>query len=109
MTPGDASFTAPFKLIAERDDFVHALVAYFDVSFTKCHKLMGFSTGQHLCSLPPIFCAFSVLIEVPFGNTGNKEVLKKKEKRKREMFYSYASNVVKINKIVRFFFLFVKG
>ncbi|KAK4344312.1 hypothetical protein RND71_037406 [Anisodus tanguticus] len=45
MTSGDASFTAPFKLIAERDDYIHALVAYFDVSFTRCHKLMGFSTG----------------------------------------------------------------
>lgn len=45
MTSGDVSFTAPFKLVAERDDYVHALVAYFDVSFTKCHKLMGFSTG----------------------------------------------------------------
>ncbi|TYH69110.1 hypothetical protein ES332_D05G033300v1 [Gossypium tomentosum] len=45
MVPGDASFTAPFKLIAERDDYIHAFVAYFDVSFTKCHKLMGFSTG----------------------------------------------------------------
>ncbi|KAE8682574.1 putative protein arginine N-methyltransferase 1 [Hibiscus syriacus] len=45
MTPGDASFTAPFKLIAERDDYIHAFVAYFDVSFTRCHKLMGFSTG----------------------------------------------------------------
>uniref|UniRef100_A0A9I9DAF9 Protein arginine N-methyltransferase 1.1 n=3 Tax=Cucumis melo TaxID=3656 RepID=A0A9I9DAF9_CUCME len=45
MAPGDASFTAPFKLVAERDDYIHALVAYFDVSFTKCHKLMGFSTG----------------------------------------------------------------
>ncbi|MCD7455322.1 Protein arginine N-methyltransferase 1 [Datura stramonium] len=45
MTSGDASFTAPFKLVAERDDYIHALVAYFDVSFTKCHKLMGFSTG----------------------------------------------------------------
>ncbi|PKI62046.1 hypothetical protein CRG98_017419 [Punica granatum] len=45
MTPGDASFTAPFKLVAERDDYIHALVAYFDVSFTKCHKLTGFSTG----------------------------------------------------------------
>ncbi|KAF9680454.1 hypothetical protein SADUNF_Sadunf06G0122800 [Salix dunnii] len=33
------------KLVAERDDYIHALVAYFDVSFTKCHKLMGFSTG----------------------------------------------------------------
>ncbi|GFQ01601.1 protein arginine n-methyltransferase 1.1 [Phtheirospermum japonicum] len=45
MEAGDASFTAPFKLVAERDDYIHALVAYFDVSFTKCHKLMGFSTG----------------------------------------------------------------
>ncbi|CAN4094471.1 unnamed protein product [Withania somnifera] len=45
MTSGDTSFTAPFKLIAERDDYIHALVAYFDVSFTKCHKLLGFSTG----------------------------------------------------------------
>nr|CAB3456883.1 unnamed protein product [Digitaria exilis] len=45
MTPGDASFTVPFKLIAERNDYIHALVAYFNVSFTMCHKLMGFSTG----------------------------------------------------------------
>ncbi|XP_040957627.1 protein arginine N-methyltransferase 1.1 [Gossypium hirsutum] len=45
MVLGDASFTAPFKLIAERDDYIHAFVAYFDVLFTKCHKLMGFSTG----------------------------------------------------------------
>ncbi|KAF8388846.1 hypothetical protein HHK36_025526 [Tetracentron sinense] len=45
MAPGDASFTAPFKLVADRSDYIHALVAYFDVSFTKCHKLMGFSTG----------------------------------------------------------------
>ncbi|KAK8276952.1 hypothetical protein V6Z11_D10G234100 [Gossypium hirsutum] len=45
MVLGDASFTAPFKLIAERDDYIHVFVAYFDVSFTKRHKLMGFSTG----------------------------------------------------------------
>ncbi|KAM0854083.1 hypothetical protein ACQ4PT_050649 [Festuca glaucescens] len=45
MSSRDASFTVPFKLVAERNDFVHALVAYFNVSFTKCHKLMGFSTG----------------------------------------------------------------
>nr|KJB22997.1 hypothetical protein B456_004G077200 [Gossypium raimondii] len=49
MVPGDASFTAPFKLIAERDDYIHAFVAYFDVSFTKCHKLMGFSTVKLGC------------------------------------------------------------
>lgn len=49
MDAGDESFTAPFKLVAERDDYIHALVAYFDVSFTRCHKLMGFSTGILLC------------------------------------------------------------
>nr|GMC61500.1 probable protein arginine N-methyltransferase 1.2 [Ipomoea batatas] len=47
MDAGDESFTAPFKLVAERDDYIHALVAYFDVSFTRCHKLMGFSTVLH--------------------------------------------------------------
>lgn len=45
MTPGDASFTVPFKLVAARNDYIHALVAYFDVSFTMCHKTLGFSTG----------------------------------------------------------------
>ncbi|XP_077210863.1 protein arginine N-methyltransferase 1-like [Tasmannia lanceolata] len=44
MSSGDASFTAPFKLVAERNDYIHALVAYFDVAFTKCHKMTGFST-----------------------------------------------------------------
>lgn len=53
MAPGDASFIAPFKLVAERNDYIHALVAYFDVSFTKCHKLMGFSTGNFY-----IICSF---------------------------------------------------
>ncbi|XP_010548677.1 PREDICTED: protein arginine N-methyltransferase 1.1-like [Tarenaya hassleriana] len=45
MSSQEASFTAPFKLVAQRNDYIHALVAYFDVSFTNCHKLMGFSTG----------------------------------------------------------------
>jgi len=45
MKPGDASFTASFKLVAERNDYIHALVAYFDVAFTNCHKVTGFSTG----------------------------------------------------------------
>jgi protein arginine N-methyltransferase 1 len=45
MSTGDASFSAPFKLVATRNDFIHALVAYFDVMFSKCHKTTGFSTG----------------------------------------------------------------
>ena len=35
----------PFKLVATRNDYVHALVAYFDVYFTACHKLVWFSTS----------------------------------------------------------------
>ena len=35
----------PFKLTATRNDYVHALVAYFDVYFTACHKLVWFSTS----------------------------------------------------------------
>lgn len=66
MTSGDVSFTAPFKLVAERDDYVHALVAYFDVSFTKCHKLMGFSTGSFLffLKITGIFVRISVPLEL---------------------------------------------
>ena len=59
MATGDASFTAPFKLVAERNDYIHALVAYFDVSFTKCHKLMGFSTGSSVFSLFCLHCCLN--------------------------------------------------
>lgn len=39
------AFTAPFRLQIRRDDYVQALVAYFSVEFTKCHKRTGFSTS----------------------------------------------------------------
>ena len=35
----------PFKLRAQRDDYIHALVAHFDVFFTRCHKPVKFSTA----------------------------------------------------------------
>jgi protein arginine N-methyltransferase 1 len=35
----------PFKLVASRNDYIHAFVAYFDVYFTPCHKLVWFSTS----------------------------------------------------------------
>jgi len=47
VTPGDLTFSAPFRLQARRDDFVHALIAWFDIEFTACHKLVKFSTGPH--------------------------------------------------------------
>ena len=41
----DCTFKVPFTLTAQRNDYLHALVAYFDVSFTKMHKPIGFSTS----------------------------------------------------------------
>lgn len=43
----DLSFKAPFSLPARRNDFVHALIAWFDIDFTACHKPISFSTGPH--------------------------------------------------------------
>ncbi|KAL0936563.1 hnrnp arginine n-methyltransferase [Colletotrichum truncatum] len=43
----DLAFSSNFKLSARRDDFVHALVAWFDIDFTAAHKPIRFSTGPH--------------------------------------------------------------
>jgi protein arginine N-methyltransferase 1 len=43
----DLTFTAPFALKVARSDYCHALVAYFDMFFTHCHKTVHFSTGPH--------------------------------------------------------------
>jgi len=41
----DLDFSANFKLSAQRNDYVHAFIAYFDIEFSKCHKPVFFSTG----------------------------------------------------------------
>jgi len=41
----DLAFTAPFELRATRNDYIHAIVAWFDVSFTQCHKPLSFTTS----------------------------------------------------------------
>uniref|UniRef100_A0AC11DQB4 Protein arginine methyltransferase 8 n=1 Tax=Ovis aries TaxID=9940 RepID=A0AC11DQB4_SHEEP len=41
----ELSFTSAFCLQVQRNDYVHALVTYFNIEFTKCHKKMGFSTA----------------------------------------------------------------
>ncbi|EFY88682.1 protein arginine N-methyltransferase 1 [Metarhizium acridum CQMa 102] len=46
-TVADLAFATPFKLAIKRDDFVHALVSWFDIDFTACHKPIRFSTGPH--------------------------------------------------------------
>lgn len=42
----DLSFSSTFCLQIQRNDYVHALVTYFHIEFTKCHKKTGFSTGK---------------------------------------------------------------
>lgn len=47
VTVADLAFTAPFNLVCKRPDFVHAIIAWFDIDFTACHKPIRFSTGPH--------------------------------------------------------------
>ncbi|QUC18131.1 uncharacterized protein UV8b_02372 [Ustilaginoidea virens] len=46
-TTADLAFTSAFTLAAKRNDFIHALVSWFDIDFTACHKPIRFSTGPH--------------------------------------------------------------
>ncbi|XP_033111923.1 protein arginine N-methyltransferase 1-like [Anneissia japonica] len=41
----DATFSSPFQLKCNRSDYVQALVTYFNIEFTMCHKRTGFSTA----------------------------------------------------------------
>lgn len=41
----DLAFSSDFHLTVRRNDFVQALVTYFNVEFSKCHKRLGFSTS----------------------------------------------------------------
>ncbi|XP_016837429.1 protein arginine N-methyltransferase 1 isoform X2 [Nasonia vitripennis] len=45
VTKADLTFSSPFALQVRRNDYVQALVTFFNIEFTKCHKRMGFSTA----------------------------------------------------------------
>ena len=47
ITTEDLAFRAPFSLKIRRPDFIHALIAWFDIEFSACHKPIRFSTGPH--------------------------------------------------------------
>ncbi|OCK83882.1 arginine n-methyltransferas-like protein [Lepidopterella palustris CBS 459.81] len=47
VTPADLAFSLPYSLQVRRNDFVHALIAWFDIEFSACHKPIRFSTGPH--------------------------------------------------------------
>jgi protein arginine N-methyltransferase 1 len=41
----DLAFSAPYCLTAKKNDYIDALVAFFTVEFTKCHKRTGITTS----------------------------------------------------------------
>ncbi|KAJ4350250.1 Nuclear SAM-dependent mono-and asymmetric methyltransferase [Didymosphaeria variabile] len=46
-TVDDLSFRLPYELNVRRPDFIHAIIAWFDIEFSACHKPIKFSTGPH--------------------------------------------------------------
>ena len=46
-TVADLNFSLPFRLSVRRTDYIHALIAWFDIEFSACHKPIRFSTGPH--------------------------------------------------------------
>ncbi|XP_039283339.1 protein arginine N-methyltransferase 1-like isoform X1 [Nilaparvata lugens] len=45
VTKDDLNFSSPFHLQVRRNDYIQALVTFFTIEFTKCHKRIGFSTA----------------------------------------------------------------
>ena len=46
-TVEDLAFKLPFNLSVRRTDYIHAMIAWFDIEFAACHKPVRFSTGPH--------------------------------------------------------------
>jgi protein arginine N-methyltransferase 1 len=44
-TKEDLEFQVPFELTAMRNEYIHALVAYFEIGFTQIHRPLGISTS----------------------------------------------------------------
>jgi len=44
-TKEDIPFDSPFNLSIKKNDYMHALVCFFNIEFSKCHKRVGFSTA----------------------------------------------------------------
>lgn len=38
---------SPFCLVAQRNDYIHGLVIYFECAFTQVHKPIGFTTAPY--------------------------------------------------------------
>ncbi|XP_075249643.1 protein arginine N-methyltransferase 1-like [Convolutriloba macropyga] len=42
---GESNFESEFVLKCKKQDYIHAIVCFFDVEFSKCHRRIGFSTS----------------------------------------------------------------
>eukprot|EP01126_Amoeba_proteus_P047860 TRINITY_DN54_c0_g1_i1.p2 TRINITY_DN54_c0_g1~~TRINITY_DN54_c0_g1_i1.p2 ORF type:complete len:272 (+),score=38.16 TRINITY_DN54_c0_g1_i1:73-888(+) len=40
----DLTFKSSFELIVKRNDYIHAVIAWFDITFSSCHKPVYFTT-----------------------------------------------------------------
>ncbi|MCJ1440673.1 MAG: type I protein arginine N-methyltransferase Rmt1 [Stictis urceolatum] len=92
----DLAFSVPWKLDVRRNDFVHALIAWFDIDFTACHKPIRFSTGPHTKYThwkQTVFYLHEVLTveegEVVHGTLTNKP----NEKNKRDLDIALTYNL----------------
>ena len=47
VQPSDLTFNLPYEITVRRNDFIHALIAWFDIEFSGSHKPVKFSTGPH--------------------------------------------------------------
>jgi len=48
VTKADLDFSSEFRIKATGNDYVHAFIAYFDITFSACHKPVYFSTGPQV-------------------------------------------------------------
>ena len=63
-------FSSNFSLFFKRNDYLHALVAFFTVEFSHCHKRIGFSTSpdhqythwKQVKTVYKCFCSFTVAV-----------------------------------------------
>lgn len=47
VTKADLAFASDFAMTVTRSDYVHALLGFFDITFSFCHKPVYFSTGPN--------------------------------------------------------------
>lgn len=46
VTATELAFSSPYCLTARRNDYIDALVTYFTVEFSRCHKRTGITTCE---------------------------------------------------------------